>query len=40
VVFTDAELHAELLAVVEQQTGLPIDPTWLTSPLPTYRVPA
>ncbi|MPZ84925.1 MAG: hypothetical protein GEV28_32890 [Actinophytocola sp.] len=40
VVFTDEELHAILLAVVEQQTGLAVDPVWLTDPLPTYRVPA
>ncbi|HEY0638243.1 MAG TPA: DUF6461 domain-containing protein [Pseudonocardiaceae bacterium] len=40
VVFTDEELHAELLAVVEHQTGLPIDPAWLREPRPTYRVPA
>ncbi|MDQ3579086.1 MAG: DUF6461 domain-containing protein [Actinomycetota bacterium] len=40
VVFTDEELHAILLAVVEQQTGLVVDPAWLTDPLPTYRVPS
>lgn len=40
VVFTDDNLHAVLLAIIEQQTGLTFDPTWLTDPLPTYRVPA
>ncbi|WP_253835992.1 DUF6461 domain-containing protein [Actinokineospora globicatena] len=40
VVFTDTGLHAALLAVVEHQTGLVIDRGWLTTPLPTYRVPA
>ncbi|MGQ0840852.1 DUF6461 domain-containing protein [Actinokineospora sp.] len=40
VVFTDDNLHAVLLAVVEQQTGLTLDPAWLTGPLPTYRIPA
>lgn len=39
VVFTDDGLHAELLAVVEQQTGLTFEQAWLTEPLPTYRVP-
>ena len=40
VVFTDDGLHAELLAVVEQQTGLTVEQAWLTEPLPTYRAPA
>lgn len=40
VVFTDDNLHAVLLAVIEHQTGLTFDPTWLTEPLPTYRVPS
>jgi Family of unknown function (DUF6461) len=40
VVFTDDGLHAELLAVIEQQTGLTFNQEWLTEPLPTYRVPA
>ncbi len=40
VVFTDEELPAILLAVAEQQTGLAVDPAWLTDPLPTYRVPS
>lgn len=39
VVFTNDSLHAILLAVVEQQTGLAFDPVWLTEPQPTYRVP-
>ncbi|PWK84526.1 hypothetical protein C8D88_108141 [Lentzea atacamensis] len=39
-VFTDEGLHAELLAVVEQQTSVAFDQTWLTEPLPTYRVPS
>ena len=40
VVFTDDNLHAVLLAVIEQQTGLAFDRAWLMSPVPTYRVPA
>lgn len=39
VVFTDEGLHAELLAVVEQQTGLIFEQEWLTEPVSTYRVP-
>lgn len=39
VVFTDDSLHAILLAVVEQQTGLVLDPAWLAEPVPTYRIP-
>lgn len=38
VVFTDGELHAELLAVVEHQTGLAFDRGWLDEPARTYRV--
>jgi hypothetical protein len=40
VVFTDDNLHAVLLAVIEHQTGLAVDPAWLTDPVPTYRISA
>lgn len=33
-------LRSASLAAAERQTGLSFDPTWLTDPLPTYRVPA
>jgi hypothetical protein len=39
VVFTDESLHAVLLALVEQQTGLVFDPVWLTEPQRTYYLP-
>ncbi|MBM7776454.1 hypothetical protein JOD54_006658 [Actinokineospora baliensis] len=37
VVFTDGALHAELLAVLEHETGLAFDPAWLDTAWPTYR---
>ncbi|MCT2581710.1 DUF6461 domain-containing protein [Actinophytocola gossypii] len=37
---TDVELVRQTcLAMLEQQTGVEIDPGWLSEPLPTYRVP-
>ncbi|HSV64508.1 MAG TPA: DUF6461 domain-containing protein [Mycobacteriales bacterium] len=39
VVFTDDSLHAVLLALLEEQTGLAFAREWLTAELPAYRIP-
>lgn len=36
---TVTTLDATCLAMLEQQTGLVFDPSWLSMPLPTYRIP-
>ncbi|MGH3759887.1 DUF6461 domain-containing protein [Actinophytocola sp.] len=36
---SDDSLDATCLAILEQQTGLAFEPSWLTVPLPTYRIP-
>ncbi|MDQ3576750.1 MAG: DUF6461 domain-containing protein [Actinomycetota bacterium] len=40
VVFTDDNLHAILLATVEEHTGVAFEAAWLADPLPTYLIPA
>jgi hypothetical protein len=36
---SDDSLDATCLAILEQQTGVAFEPSWLTVPLPTYRIP-
>ncbi len=39
VVFDIDRPNATSLAVVEPRTGLAVDRSWFTKPLPTYRIP-
>jgi hypothetical protein len=38
--FTADGLRSTMLVAMEQQTGLAFDRQWLSTPLPTYRIPA
>lgn len=40
VVFTTEGLHSTMLALMEQQSGLNFNRGWLSTSLPTYRIPA